>query len=85
MPWRAHRWSCLISIPGPLAPWDNLRCSEMRGSHWSQDFKIIAFTLEVREMNETQVTMSGVLTRSVTVYPSCQLNSIHSYDIQICY
>lgn len=47
----------------------------MRHSHLSQGFTIIPSTLEAREINETQVTMSGVVTQFVTLYLSCQLNS----------
>lgn len=68
MTWRAHQWSYLISIPGPTG--NSLQCSEMRHSHWSQGFTIIAFTLEIREINEIQVTVSDVLTQFIKIYPS---------------
>ena len=83
MAWRVHWWSCLISIPHPMAPWESLQCSEMRHSHWSQGFTIIAFTLEIREINEVQATVSDVLTQFIKVYPSSQLNSMYSYCIKM--
>lgn len=82
---RIRSWGCCNSCLGghnsghgwypsllPLLSPGNLWCSEMRCSYCSQGFTIIPSNLETKKMNETQVTMSGVLTQSETVYPAGQ-------------